>query len=332
VQFHTEHGIVEAVDGVNLCVDQGEIMGLVGESGCGKTATARAILGIIPSPPGRITQGTLLFRGCDLLQMPEPVLTQRIRGRAITLIPQDTLGSLNPVFSVGTQMLDILRWNAVSGDGTEANPETFPRRPGLFRRSSSMSKRAARDLILKMLQQVQLPNPKSQLHKYPHEFSGGQRQRVLIAMALLTSPALIIADEPTTALDVTVQAQILQLLKRLVKQRGISVLFITHDMGVVAKLCDRVTVMYAGQEVESAPVASLFTRPSHPYTQMLLASLPDHRRSDLEGIPGVVPSLINPPRGCRFNTRCPWVKPHCFEVRPPALEIASGHTVRCHLF
>jgi peptide/nickel transport system ATP-binding protein len=330
VQFHTAHGIVEAVDGVTLRVEQGEIMGLVGESGCGKTATARAVLGVIPTPPGRVTQGTILFRGNDLLQMSEPELNQRVRGRAITLIPQDTLGSFNPLFPVGTQMRDILRWKTAAGAGPEATDT--PPYAGFLARYIGIRTRAARHRIVDLLQQVQLPDAASQWRKYPHEFSGGQRQRLLIAMALLPDPALIIADEPTTALDVTVQAQILRLLKRLVKRRGISVLFITHDMGVVATLCDRVTVMYAGQEMEVAPTAALFAQPAHPYTQMLLASLPDHRRSDLEGIPGVVPSLINPPRGCRFNTRCPWVQSRCFEARPPVRQIAPGHTVRCHLF
>ncbi len=328
VQFHTEHGVVEAVDGVNLTVARGEILGLVGESGCGKTATARAILGVIPSPPGRITQGKILFAGRDLLQMSERDLTRRIRGRAITLIPQDTLGALNPVFPLHTQLLDMMRWNTL---GNGAQQTRFGHLAAVLRQYSRAWKRTAQHRILELLKQVQLPDPESLLRKYPHECSGGQRQRLLIAMALLTNPALIIADEPTTALDVTIQAQILRLLKRLVKERGISVLFITHDMGVVARLCDRVTVMYAGQEMESAPTVSLFAQPSHPYTRMLLASLPDPGKSDIEGIPGVVPSLVDPPRGCRFHTRCPWVKPECATLRPPIREIAAGHTVRCHL-
>ncbi|GIX48873.1 MAG: peptide ABC transporter ATP-binding protein [Candidatus Tectimicrobiota bacterium] len=323
LRFHTDQGTVEALDGVNLRVLPGEILGLVGESGCGKTATARAILGVVPAPPGEITGGRILFGGEDLLRLPERELARRIRGRAITLIPQDTLGALNPVFPLRTQLLDVLRWHPPEGDGGLW---------GLLRRYGRRWRRQALAQILALLRQVQLPDPEGALAKYPHEFSGGQRQRLLIAMALLPNPVLVIADEPTTALDVTIQAQILRLLRRLVKERGTSVLFITHDLGVVARLCDRVTVMYAGQEVETAPTAALFTRPAHPYTQQLLASLPDHRKEELEGIPGVVPSLIDPPRGCRFHTRCSQARPECALTRPPERLLAPGHTVRCHLY
>lgn len=312
--------VVEALDQVNFTIHTGEILGLVGESGCGKTTAARAILGVVPSPPGEIVDGVILFQGKDLLQMAPRELNATIRGKAITLIPQDTIASLNPLFTVGTQLLDIMRWNrktAETGKGPAA----------LWK-----NRRTHREQIIELLKQVQIPTPEKQLRKFPHEFSGGQRQRLLIAIALATNPALIIADEPTTALDVTIQAQILQLLKRLVKERNISVLFITHDLGVVVRICDRVTVMYAGQEMETAPTASLFAHPSHPYTQKLLDSLPDHQKEKLEGIPGVVPSLINPPRGCRFHTRCEFADDQCRRERPPAVQIFPQHWIRCHLY
>ncbi len=312
--------VVEALDQVNFTIHTGEILGLVGESGCGKTTAARAILGVVPSPPGEIVDGVILCQGKDLLQMAPRELNATIRGKTITLIPQDTIASLNPLFTVGTQMLDIMRWNMKSAE-TGKGPAALWK-----------NRRTHREQIIELLKQVQIPTPEKQLRKFPHEFSGGQRQRLLIAIALATNPALIIADEPTTALDVTIQAQILQLLKRLVKERNISVLFITHDLGVVAKICDRVTVMYAGQEMETAPTASLFAHPSHPYTQKLLDSLPDHQKEKLEGIPGVVPSLINPPRGCRFHTRCEFADEQCRQERPPAVQIFPQHWIRCHLY
>ncbi|RMF92070.1 MAG: ABC transporter ATP-binding protein [Nitrospinota bacterium] len=313
------HVVVEALDRVNFFINPGEILGLVGESGCGKTTAARAILGVVPSPPGELVSGQILFQGQDLVQMSPRQLNTTIRGKAITMIPQDTIASLNPLFTVGTQMLDIMRWK-----GTQT--------PTFWSRYSWKRKRQHRSQLIDMLRQVQIPTPERQLRKFPHEFSGGQRQRLLIAMALSTHPDLLIADEPTTALDVTIQAQILQLLKRLVRNRGVSVLFITHDLGVVARLCDRVTVMYAGQEMESAPTASLFSQPSHPYTQKLLESLPDPGKEEMAGIPGVVPSLINPPQGCRFHTRCEFADDTCRQERPPAVCVAPQHTVRCHLY
>jgi peptide/nickel transport system ATP-binding protein len=252
------------------------------------------------------------FQGEDLLQMTEADLTSRIRGKAITVIPQDPLASLNPLFSMGVQLGDLLQWSQ--------------------RGQSSPSTKANREQIIDLLKTVQLPSPEAQLRKYPHEFSGGQRQRLLIAAALAPNPTLIIADEPTSALDVTVQAQILLLLKSLVNEWGTSVFLITHDLGVVAKLCDRVAVMYAGQEVEVAPTATLFRHPSHPYTQKLLDSLPDRQQGEIQGIPGVVPGLIDPPQGCRFHTRCESALPMCREKRPPAVELFPDHLVRCHLF
>jgi peptide/nickel transport system ATP-binding protein len=308
VDFETDQGIVQAIDHLTLSVREGEIVGLVGESGCGKTTVARCILGVVPQPPAHVRAGEIRFQGEDLLRLSEAELTTRIRGKAITFIPQDPLAALNPLFPVGVQLRDMMRWGTRQG------------------------RREIREHIISLLQQVQMPSPAEQLGKYPHEFSGGQRQRLVIAAALAPAPALIIADEPTSALDVTVQAQILLLLKSLVQERGTSVLLITHDLGVVAKLCDRVVVMYAGQEAEMAPTASAFTHPSHPYTSQLLDSLPERQQGELRGIPGVVPQLIDPPPGCRFHTRCEFAIPQCRQHQPAALEVFPDHWVRCHLF
>ena len=309
VDFDTDDGLVQAIDHLSFSVRQGEIVGLVGESGCGKTTVARCILGVLPRPPAQVRTGAIHFQGTDLLQAPEVALTAHVRGKAITFIPQDPQASLNPLFPVGVQLRDMLAWST----------------------PKARRNREIRRQLVTLLQHVQLPTPAMQLHKYPHEFSGGQRQRLVIAAALAPEPALIVADEPTSALDVTVQAQILLLLQRLVKERGTSVLLITHDLGVVAKLCDRVVVMYAGQEAEVAPTASLFVHPSHPYTQQLLDSLPDRQHGDIRGIPGTVPHLVDPPQGCRFHTRCPLAMPVCSQERPPAVEVLPDHWVRCHL-
>jgi peptide/nickel transport system ATP-binding protein len=312
IDFETDQGVVEAIDHLSLNVRAGEILGVVGESGCGKTTVARSILGVVPQPPARLRAGEIRFQGEDLLRMTEGELTARIRGKAVTVIPQDPLASLNPLFPIGVQLRDLLKWSR-HGD-------------------TSGGDKAGQTHIVNLLKAVQLPSPEAQLRKYPHEFSGGQRQRLLIAAALAPAPTLIVADEPTSALDVTVQAQILLLLKSLVKERGTSVFLITHDLGVVAKLCDRVAVMYAGQEAEVAPTASLFRHPSHPYTQQLLDSLPDRQQGEIQGIPGMVPSLIAPPRGCRFHTRCAAAMPVCRQERPPVVGLFPDHTVRCHLF
>jgi peptide/nickel transport system ATP-binding protein len=304
VHFHTDYGVVEAIDRCAFAVDKGEVVGLIGESGCGKTTTARAILGIIPSPPGKIVGGEIIFQGQDLLKMDQQKVSRLIRGQAITLIPQDPFTSLNPLFPVGTQIMDILRW-----------------------KTEKRSKEVHREKVVKILKQMQIPSPDRQLGKYPHEFSGGQRQRLMIAMALLPNPSLIIADEPTTALVVTIEAQILHLLRQLVKEYGLSVLYITHDLGVASQICDRVIIMYAGQVMENAPIASFFAKPLHPYTRKLLQSLPqpDGRISD---IPGEVPNLVHPPGGCRFQTRCDYAGRECME-RPLPEEKFPGHWVSC---
>ena len=313
-QFKTERGLVKAVDGVTYDIHEGEIVGLVGESGCGKTTMARAILNVIPSPPGKISKGQILFQGENLLLMEEKELNSSIRGKAITLIPQDPLGSFNPLFSVGTQLLDI------AGRKFERLTES---------QKSKDHQREIERKIDHMLGRVQLPSPENILRKYPHELSGGQRQRIMIAMALLTNPLLVIADEPTTFLDVTVQAQILQILKRLVREQRVSVLYITHNLAVASHISARIVVMYAGHIMESAPTRSFFANPVHPYTRKLLECLPNVA-SQIRGIPGNVPSLINPPQGCRFVTRCDRAQDPCHQKGPPREEIESGHWIYCY--
>jgi peptide/nickel transport system ATP-binding protein len=310
VHFETDRGMVEAIDRASLSILAGEVVGLVGESGCGKTTMARAILNVIPSPPGVIRGGSVIFKDREILTMDEEECNSTIRGKAITLIPQDPFSSFNPLFTIGTQILDI------SG-------------PNYENKGSSDAKKILGKKILEMLNLVQLPIPASLLRKYPHELSGGQRQRIMIAVALLVNPSLVIADEPTTALDVTIQAQILSLLRQLVDKQRASVLYITHDLAVASKISDRIVVMYAGQEVESAPTSLFFTSPAHPYTKKLLECLPNPEGVIMD-IPGRVPTLINPPKGCRFHPRCDRPTERCYRERPSWDEIATGHWVRCY--
>jgi len=305
VHFHTDRGLVRALDHADLCVNRGEVVGLIGESGSGKSTLARSILRILPFS-AQIAAGDIALAGADLLSMKESDLNARVRGRGITLIPQDPFTSLNPVFTIGTQMQDIVTWKGSAGIGQGA--------PG--------------EKVIEILERVQIPSPKDQIRKYPHQLSGGQRQRVLIAMALLPGPDLVIADEPTTALDVTVEAQILQLMKSLVVGKGISVLFITHDLGVASQICHRIVVMYAGQDMEEAPVDTLFSHPRHPYTRELLESLPNPEGT-IRDIPGEVPNLIQPPPGCRFHPRCSRATALCTQALPEKKAVAEGHRVRC---
>jgi oligopeptide/dipeptide ABC transporter ATP-binding protein len=302
--FFTEEGVVRAVDGISFDVRAGETLAVVGESGSGKSVTSLSILRLIPSPPGRIVSGSIRFRGRDLLQL-SPEAMRRIRGREISMIFQEPMTSLNPVYSCGEQIMEALMLH-----------ERLPRG-------------AARARAIDLLRTVGIPSPEQRVDEYPHQMSGGMRQRVMIAMALACKPAILIADEPTTALDVTIQAQILELLKRLQGELGMAVVLITHDLGVVAETADRVVVMYAGQVVESCDARALFRRTLHPYTAGLLRSLPRiGTREPLRVIPGSVPNPIAFPPGCRFAPRCPVVEPRC-GAPVPLTELEAGHLVRC---
>jgi peptide/nickel transport system ATP-binding protein len=359
VEFATDLGVARVLDGISLSIAPGEVVGLVGESGCGKTTLARTILGIVTLGGGSIRGGSILFKGRDLLREDPDVVNDDVRGRAITFIPQDPWSSLSPLFPVGAQIMDLMkwksprRWESLAGvrlPGAGASPAPVPRNlarpaappaeqarewaalrrwPALFRGYPRARRRADLAAVLDILRAAQIPEPERALGRLPHEFSGGQRQRLMIAMALLPRPDLIIADEPTTALDVTIQAQILRLLRGLVKERGVSVLFTTHDLGTAHEICDRVVVMYAGQEMEAAPTDAFFHRPAHPYTRRLLDSLPA-ASGEIREIPGEVPSLIEPPPGCRFHPRCDYATPECRERRPDARSVAPGHRVWCY--
>jgi oligopeptide/dipeptide ABC transporter ATP-binding protein len=295
-----------AVDGVSLTLGPGEVLGIVGESGCGKSLTALSILRLIPNPPGRIAGGRILLRGQDLARADEASMN-RIRGKEISMIFQEPMTALNPVFRVGEQIAETLRVH----DG--------------------LSRADARARALHLLDRVGIGNARQRLDQYPHELSGGMRQRIMIAIALACRPQILIADEPTTALDVTIQAQILLLLRDLQRELGMAVLLITHDLGVVAQVVDRVVVMYAGRIVEEGSAAEVFERPSHPYTRLLLQSIPslDQQQERLQTIPGMVPSLSNLPPGCRFHPRCPDARPACRERAPASFEVAPGHRSAC---
>ena len=308
--FKTDDGMVRAVDGVSLSVNAGETLAVVGESGCGKTVTARSILQLLDMPPGRFEAGQILWRGRDLIPL-SPEEMDKIRSREIAMIFQEPMTSLNPVYKIGEQISESLRTHR------------------------GLSKDAALAEAIDMLRLVQIPNADKRVHAYPHQFSGGMRQRVMIAMALACKPQLLIADEPTTALDVTIQAQILELMKSMQERFGMAILLITHAMGVVAETAQRVVVMYAGKVVEEAPVGALFANPRHPYTQGLIRSIPrvdasaGHRR--LEQIPGSVPSLLNPPEGCRFAARCKFAMDACRIAEPPLRDFGGGHKAACIL-
>jgi oligopeptide/dipeptide ABC transporter ATP-binding protein len=308
----TDEGIAKILDHIDFALAPGRIMGIVGESGCGKSTIVRAILGILPAA-ARVEAGAIRFDGEDLLLLGEHVLNTRIRGSRIGFIPQDPYLALNPVFKVGTQLLEIMRWHSHDESGERNRRERH------------------RDRILALLRRVQLPDPEGALERYPHQFSGGQRQRLVIAAALATAPALVIADEPTTALDVTTEQQILDLLHDLVGEFGLSMLFVTHDLGVVAQLCDEVCVIYAGQVVEGGCTAEVLAHPRHPYTRALLACHPD-RAMAFRGIPGSVPSPLAPGMGCRFAPRCSDARDIC-AVRLPHLSAdGTGRRVDCLLF
>ena len=307
-EFRTEHGTVRAVDRVSFEIGPGVTLGVVGESGCGKSVTALSILRLVPDPPGRIAAGRILYRGRDLLELAEPDMRD-IRGHKISMIFQEPMTSLNPVLTSGEQVAEAVRLH------------------------QKKSRSQAREVAVEMLRLVGIPSPAERLGSYPHQLSGGMRQRVMIAMALACRPDLLIADEPTTALDVTIQAQILDLLRRLQAELGMSIMLITHDLGVVAGSCEEVVVMYAGRVVERAQTADLFAAPRHHYTAGLLRSVPSYReggpRARLQEIRGMVPSLHELPRGCAFQDRCPAVQERCRQEEP-ALAALGPSLVRCH--
>jgi oligopeptide/dipeptide ABC transporter ATP-binding protein len=308
--FFTRDGVVRAVDGVSYNLAKGETLGVVGESGCGKSITALSILRLIQSPPGRIVSGEIRFQGVNLLERTEEEM-RRLRGNEISMIFQEPMTSLNPVMTVGRQIAETLMLH------------------------QNLSRRAAFERAVEMLKLVRIPEAERRIRQYPHELSGGMRQRVMIAMALSCNPKILIADEPTTALDVTIQAQILQLIQELKEKLGTAVILITHDLGVVAETAQRVVVMYAGRKVEEAPVGELFAAPLHPYTRGLMAAVPrlgsalDSERRRLAEIPGIVPSLRDAASGCSFAPRCTFASERCRADFPPTEQPRPGHTVAC---
>lgn len=312
--FFLERGVVKAVDGVDFEIKKGEILGLVGETGCGKSITVMSILRLIPSPPGKIVEGKIIFEGEDLLKKDKEGM-RKVRGTKISIIFQDPHTSLDPVFTVGYQIAEPIELHQVIEQHLMKAEEV----PGK---------------VMEMLRLVRIPDPEHRVVEYPHQFSGGMKQRAMIAMMISCNPSLLIADEPTTAVDVTIQAQILDLMRDLRRKLGTSVLLITHNLGVVAEMCDRVAVMYAGNIVEQAEITTLFGSPKHPYTKALLAAVPKvgTKRRELETIPGMVPSLITPPPGCKFHPRCPHAMDMCRKEFPQMIEIEKGHLVRCYLY
>src|ERR1043166_3993386 len=308
--FKTEDGLVKAVDGITFELKKGETLGMVGESGSGKSVTNLSVMRLIPEPPGQIAGGTIVFDGIDVLGLLIDDV-RKIRGKRIAMIFQDPMTSLNPFLKISTQLTEVTRLHL------------------------GHDKRQAREHAIKMLKTVGISDAEDRIDSYPHEFSGGMRQRVMIAMALSCDPELLIADEPTTALDVTIQAQIMELLARLQKELGLAILLITHDLGVVAEFCERVVVMYTGRVVEEAPVRDLFESPAHPYTRGLLKSLPsvtsNQKGARLPTIQGMVPPITSLPSGCKFNPRCPDVMEICYGKEPALMPVGEGHSARCYL-
>ncbi|MDY7993070.1 ABC transporter ATP-binding protein [Paenibacillus polymyxa] len=307
-EFKTAAGTIRAVDGVDLSVGKGETLGIVGESGCGKSITSLSIMQLLPKGLGKVAAGEVRFNGENMLDFSERKM-RSIRGNEMAMIFQEPMTSLNPVFKIGKQIAESARYH------------------------HGVSKHKAKDMAVEMLTKVGIPRPEKVATSYPHELSGGMRQRVMIAMAMVCNPKLLIADEPTTALDVTIQAQILDLMRELQKSEGTSILMITHDLGVVAEMCDRVVIMYAGQVVEETDVKTLFKDPKHPYTQSLLASLPqlNSDQERLASIPGQVPNPLDMPKGCRFAPRCQFAKEICRAEAPELTEVEPGHKSRCLL-
>jgi oligopeptide transport system ATP-binding protein len=307
VEFRTRDGVAKAVNGVSYTLEEGQTLAILGESGSGKSVTAQAVMGILDSPPGFVTGGAVRFRGQDLLALPEDE-RRAYRGRSISMIFQDALSSLNPVFTVGWQIGEM------------------------FRIHEGLSKKDAKQRAIELMEQVRIPGARERVSDFPHQFSGGMRQRIMIAMAISLDPDVLIADEPTTALDVTVQAQIMELLADLQRERKMGLILITHDLGVVADVADKISVMYAGRIMERALVGDIYARPAHPYTKGLLESIPrvDLKGQELSAIRGLPPSLTRIPTGCEFNPRCPYAQDICRENRPALLEVAPGRDSACH--
>jgi oligopeptide/dipeptide ABC transporter ATP-binding protein len=305
-QFMTEDGVVRAVEDVSLEIYPGEILSLVGESGCGKSVTGLSLLRLIPIPPGKIVSGELIFGGRDLLKLEEREM-ERVRGNEISMIFQEPMTSLNPVFTIGNQIMEVLQLH------------------------QSLDKKEARRKAIEMLDRVRIPSPEVSIDSYPHQLSGGMRQRAMIAMGLSCQPKLLIADAPTTALDVTIQAQVLRLLKEIQRDMGMAVLLITHDLGVVSEIADRVVVMYAGRIMESGPIEAIFGEMRHPYTRGLLESIPqlDERKRRLNAIPGQVPNPMSLPPGCKFHPRCYLRIEDCEREEPPLFQVNGNHFSRC---
>jgi oligopeptide/dipeptide ABC transporter ATP-binding protein len=314
LDFDTFDGAYKVLDGIDLNLQEGETLGIVGETGCGKSVLAKSIMGLLPAPPARPLSGEIRFENQNLLKATDADW-RRIRGQKIAMIFQDPMTFLNPVLSIGQQVCDVIA----------AQQKTKPRQDRLDRK-------AIRAHAARMLDLVGLSDPEGQLSRYPHQLSGGMRQRVLIAMALSGAPRLLIADEPTTALDVTIQAQVLALIRDLVQRLNLAVIMISHDLGAVAAICKRIAVMYAGTVVEDAPARDLLTRPRHPYTRGLLAALPDIAggKAELVGIPGSIPNLLKPPSGCRFHPRCPLASDRCRVEKPLLRSLNDNHRVACH--
>ncbi|MDC7222390.1 MAG: ABC transporter ATP-binding protein [Spirochaetales bacterium] len=307
--FHTEEGVVRAVNGVTYTLHEGETLGIVGESGCGKSVSSYSIMGLVESPPGKIHGGEIHFRGKNLLDLDEREFS-KVRGRDMAMIFQEPMTALNPIMTCGEQIREALKIH------TELNKKEQDAR------------------IIELLTEVGIPAPEKRMHAYPHELSGGMRQRVVIAIALSCNPSLLIADEPTTALDVTIQAQIMELMKKLQKKHRMAIILITHDLAVVAEAVDRVAVMYAGEVVENAPVRDIYKNPRHPYTQALLASIPElgHRDKKIEAIPGRVPNLMDEIKGCPFRNRCKKAMEICRTVKPELKPVGEDHLCRCLLY
>lgn len=306
-EFHTQDGVVHAVNGVSFSVDEGETLGMVGESGCGKSQTVLSVMRLIPVPPGKIAGGQVLFQGRDLLQVDDEEI-RSVRGNKIAMVFQDPMTSLNPVLTIGTQIGEALELHL------------------------GMTKEQARHRSVELLKMVGIPEAEGRLDDYPHQFSGGMRQRVMISMALSCSPQLLIADEPTTALDVTIQAQIVDIVKRLKRELGMAIIWITHDLGVIAGLADRINVMYAGYVIETAAVKEIFANPSHPYTLGLLGSIPrldETRKEKLTPIEGLPPDLIQMPTGCPFYDRCRFRSQKCLDENPPLISVGMRHWSAC---